>query len=115
MAKQTVNIGTSENKGDGDPLRDAFIKINNNFEELYSNFNAISFDKDTKTFSGTLEGDLVGSVFSDTSMTILDGISGDLKYYPNLATNWNGTAPNTVGEALDRIAAAIKALNAVGP
>jgi hypothetical protein len=35
MAKQTINIGTSANKGDGDPLRTAFSKINLNFSELY--------------------------------------------------------------------------------
>ncbi|MBO01838.1 MAG: hypothetical protein CMG35_04290 [Candidatus Marinimicrobia bacterium] len=35
MARQTINIGTSANKGDGDPLRTAFTKINNNFSELY--------------------------------------------------------------------------------
>jgi len=37
MAKQTINIGTSANKGDGDPLRTAFNKINLNFSELYEN------------------------------------------------------------------------------
>jgi hypothetical protein len=36
MAKQTINIGTSPNKGNGDPLRTAFTKINQNFDELYS-------------------------------------------------------------------------------
>ena len=36
MAKLTVNIGTSENKGDGDPIRFAFEKINSNFSELYA-------------------------------------------------------------------------------
>jgi hypothetical protein len=36
MAKQTINIGTSENKGDGDPLRVAFDKVNDNFDELYN-------------------------------------------------------------------------------
>ena len=35
MAKQNINIGTSANKGDGDPLRTAFTKINSNFTELY--------------------------------------------------------------------------------
>lgn len=35
MAKQTINIGTSANKGDGDPLRTAFTKINQNFNEIY--------------------------------------------------------------------------------
>ena len=36
MAKQKVNIGSSVNKGDGDPLRTAFQKINENFNELYA-------------------------------------------------------------------------------
>jgi hypothetical protein len=36
MAKQTIDIGTSANKGDGDPLRVAFDKINDNFDELYA-------------------------------------------------------------------------------
>jgi|TARA_Y100000389_G_C17437706_1_gene506565 hypothetical protein len=36
MAKQSINIGSSQNKGDGDPLRTAFTKINNNFDELYT-------------------------------------------------------------------------------
>jgi len=36
MAKQTINIGTSPNKGDGDPLRTSFTKINSNFDELYA-------------------------------------------------------------------------------
>lgn len=31
-----MNIGTSVNKGNGDPLRTAFGKINDNFDELYS-------------------------------------------------------------------------------
>ena len=36
MTKQIVNIGTSANKGDGDPLRTAFDKVNDNFDELYT-------------------------------------------------------------------------------
>ena len=35
MAKQIINLGTSPNKGDGDPLRTAFDKVNDNFDELY--------------------------------------------------------------------------------
>ena len=35
MAKQTINIGSSANDGTGDPLRTAFDKINDNFNELY--------------------------------------------------------------------------------
>jgi len=36
MAKQTINIGSVANDGTGDPLRTAFDKINDNFDELYS-------------------------------------------------------------------------------
>tara|TARA_R110001592_G_scaffold198595_1_gene446896 strand:+ start:161 stop:745 length:585 start_codon:yes stop_codon:yes gene_type:complete len=35
MAKQSVNLGSSANDGTGDPLRTAFDKINDNFDELY--------------------------------------------------------------------------------
>lgn len=36
MAQQTINIGSGVNKGDGDALRTAFDKVNNNFGELYT-------------------------------------------------------------------------------
>lgn len=36
MAQEIINIGTLPNDGQGDPLRVAFGKINNNFSTLYS-------------------------------------------------------------------------------
>jgi hypothetical protein len=36
MAKQTINVGTTELAGDGESLRTAFQKVNSNFDELYS-------------------------------------------------------------------------------
>ena len=36
MSKQIVNVGSSPNFGDGDPLRTAFRKVNENFDELYA-------------------------------------------------------------------------------
>ena len=36
MAIQTINIGTIANDGTGDDLREAFVKVNNNFAELNS-------------------------------------------------------------------------------
>lgn len=47
MAKQTINTGTSANAGDGEGLRDAFIKVNNNFDELY-------LAQDTKVDEGSI-------------------------------------------------------------
>jgi len=35
MAQQTIAIGTVANDGTGDPLRTAFDKCNDNFDELY--------------------------------------------------------------------------------
>ena len=35
MAKQTVLTGTTANDGKGDQLRNAFIKLNQNFDEVY--------------------------------------------------------------------------------
>jgi hypothetical protein len=35
MSQQTINIGTVANDGTGDPLRTAFDKTNDNFDELY--------------------------------------------------------------------------------
>lgn len=66
MARQVINLGSSPNKGDGDPLRLAFQKINSNFEELYT----------ATTAGGSYTGDVIGSVFADDSTLIIDGISG---------------------------------------
>lgn len=35
MAKQVINIGSGFNTKDGDTVRDAFNKVNQNFDELY--------------------------------------------------------------------------------
>ena len=36
MAQSGINIGTLANDGTGDDLREAFVKVNNNFTELYA-------------------------------------------------------------------------------
>jgi hypothetical protein len=35
MAQEIINVGTTANDGTGDKVRDAFIKVNSNFGELY--------------------------------------------------------------------------------
>jgi hypothetical protein len=35
MAKQVIGVGTKANDQTGDPIRDAFVKVNANFTELY--------------------------------------------------------------------------------
>ena len=36
MAKQTINVGTNQDDGTGDSLRGAFVKVNENFTEIYN-------------------------------------------------------------------------------
>ena len=67
MAKQTVNLGTSANKGDGDPLRTAFDKVNDNFTELYPRVEALE--------DGNVTTDVVGSIFGDDSTLLVDGVN----------------------------------------
>ena len=71
MAILTINIGTSANKGDGDPLRVAFDKINKNFAELDV----------TNT-----KRDVVGSVFADDSTLLVDAVNGVIPGYVSLQT-----------------------------
>ena len=117
MAKQSVNLGTSANKGDGDPLRTAFDKVNDNFTEVYSLLGAEGGDVDdvvapmlvhnshtnvTVTrddaankiiFSvDPYDGDITGSVFADDSTLLVDGVSGLIPssvISGTEATNWN--------------------------
>lgn len=77
MARQIINLGSSPNKGDGDPIRLAFSKINKNFEELYS-ASAVA--------SGSYTGDVIGSVFSDDSTIIVNGQTGEITGYVSIAT-----------------------------
>ena len=58
MAKQVINIGTGELTGDGETLRTAFDKANDNFTELY-NDDAADFDGAFASLTGkptTLSG-----------------------------------------------------------
>lgn len=65
MAKQTINIGSTANDGTGDPLRTAFDKVNDNFDELYA----------AGSFSGSYD-DLTDKPTSITSFGITDGTAG---------------------------------------
>jgi hypothetical protein len=36
MSQEIINVGASANDGEGDPIRDAFIKTNENFTQLFA-------------------------------------------------------------------------------
>lgn len=103
MAKQTINLGTGELTGDGESIRNAFGKINNNFDEVYNSIASIStfggdynslsntpdlsqfvsrteFDTGTVTVDVNNTGDLKGSVFADDSTLLVDGVNGTIPY-----------------------------------
>jgi hypothetical protein len=95
MAKQTINLGTSVNKGDGDPLRTAFSKINDNFTELYT---ALGLN-DTTLNLGAFE--FTGSTMSttDNSPIIIDQIlivRSDLTIDGNITATIDGGNAATV-------------------
>ena len=103
MAKQTINLGTSANKGDGDPLRTAFDKVNDNFDEVYSLLGAeggdtddvvapmlvhndhtnvtVTRDDDANKIIFSVDQavtDLQGSVFGDDSTVLVDGVNSSI-------------------------------------
>ena len=90
MAKQVINLGTSPNKGDGDPLRNAFDKVNDNFDELYSDIKQV---KSAQTGGGTLIVDTIGSVHATDSTLLVDGNNSKITG-PIGSTTWDVTDQN---------------------
>ena len=85
MAKQVINIGSTANDGTGDPIRDAFDKVNDNFTELYTDdagdVNSIiggaSISVNQATGDVTVTNDApnathTGDVTGATALTIVD-------------------------------------------
>jgi hypothetical protein len=58
MTQEIINIGAVANDGEGDPLRVAFQKINNNFTQIYSS--------GTFTYDAYSFGDTAGQVIFET-------------------------------------------------
>ena len=93
MAKQTINLGTGELTGDGESIRSAFDKVNDNFDEVYTrdlntDAQTLSVNGDVISISGgnsitiaptvSLDGDLTGSVFGDDSALLVDGVNNKI-------------------------------------
>ena len=89
MAKQIINIGSSANKGDGEPLRTAFDKINDNFSELYLRVDNLTGGV------GVTVGDINGSVFADDSTVLVDAVNGNIPGYVKLSVLQSTVAAST--------------------
>lgn len=95
MAQRIINIGTSANKGNGDPIRTAFDKVNQNFTEVYAKIVAIE--------NGTINvviSDVKGSVHADDSTLMIDGIAGQVvgPVNNNSVTTTTLTATTIIGD-----------------
>jgi len=71
MARQNINIGTSANSRNGDSIRNAFSKVNDNFTELYATLATSSLTELAQDYaaamftSGTHSG--VNVVYNDST------------------------------------------------
>ena len=110
MAQQNINIGSSANKGDGDPIRTAFSKAESNFTDIYTRLIVVEGATGTGNPGGAviqqsiigdvigsdstvivnhatstvtaqnIVGNLKGSVVGDDSTVIIDGVSNTIPY-----------------------------------
>lgn len=54
MTQEIINVGVLPNDGEGDPLRVAFQKVNNNFANLFSTASEITIANTTGNTSGQI-------------------------------------------------------------
>jgi hypothetical protein len=87
MARQNINAGTGNLRGDGESLHAAFSKINENFIENYGTL-ANHDTRITALEDGSITTDIIGSVFGDDSTLLIDGVSNTF--------NLNGTISGNV-------------------
>ena len=79
MTKQTINIGSAANDGTGDPLRTAFDKINDNFNEVYDKLGGASLSNITFTGSTITNTVTNGDITIDPNGTGTVYINGPLE------------------------------------
>jgi hypothetical protein len=76
-ALANVNVGLAANDGTGDLIRDSFIKINSNFNGLYSNGQFVAFNPDTRLTPGyTWTGDKDTGIYRPGSGKIAFSLNG---------------------------------------
>jgi hypothetical protein len=75
MAKQLIDVGISPNSRTGDTLRTAFIKINENFNEVYDSLFALTGSDDPDSI---VDLNIRGSVFSLDGVKLVDAETGKL-------------------------------------
>ena len=77
MTRQVINVGSAPNDGTGDGLRDAYIKCNENFEELYDTSLTPSFiaNGTSNLAIATANGPMTFDIGGTTNVAVLSGSS----------------------------------------
>jgi hypothetical protein len=83
MSKQVINIGSAGNDGTGDPIRTAFSKTKDNFDELY----AAETLNTAKVTNATHTGDATGA--TELILATVNGTPGSYTY-ASLTVNAKG-------------------------
>ena len=100
MARQTINVGTGPNSLDGDVLRNAFIKANDNFIDLYLYNQTIPATIYELTSDMLVNGNHTGiNVVYDPTLQIINltGFSGDYNDLTNLPrVDFDGGSPSEI-------------------
>lgn len=115
MAKQVIAVGSAVNDGTGDTLRDAFIKTNDNFTELYV-IDPIQYTKilNTAGWAFYVDGETTPAtqtISTTASKLLIDGLGGtsESSYLPleirGSAELWdvgnNKITPINIGDSYD--------------
>jgi hypothetical protein len=98
-----VYIGAAPNDGTGDPLRNAFDKINHNFSNITS-----SGGTGTVTSVAGRTGNVTLTVNDVLGAASIAYVNAGAAYTMGNSANWN-TAPTNVTAALDELAARLRA------
>lgn len=75
MAKKTINIGTGPNTKDGDVVRVAFSKVNDNFDEVYNILTMLGGGIEN---NNTINVSIRGDVYAQDSLLVIDSNTGKL-------------------------------------
>ncbi len=87
MSKQTINVGTSQDDGTGDNLRAAFVKVNDNFTEVYNELGGVALSNikmsgstittDTSNSGIIIDPQGTGTITLTGATTVTGGLNSD--------------------------------------
>jgi len=85
MARQIINVGSEPLAGDGESIRDALIKTNENFDEVYAVLEIITNDEISTAKITSVPLNSIGSPGDRAGM-----ISVDNNYFYYCISNYDG-------------------------